>query len=79
MLGPLQQARQMPVFWFGFPDRRAFRQSQLGPAPAGLPLLAGQPVAERVDEVIVRELIVALGRPARAAAPRPTSLPGRSG
>ena len=48
----------MAVLGLGVPERRAFGQPQLGPAPAGLPLLAGQPVAERGDEVVVRQLVV---------------------
>ena len=33
-------------------------QPQRGPPAAGLPLLAGQPVADRGDEVVVRQLII---------------------
>ena len=48
----------MAVFWFGVPQRRAFRQPQLRPAPASFLLLAGQPVPQGVDQVIVSELVV---------------------
>ena len=48
----------MTAFGLGVPERRPFGQPQLGPPPAGLPLLAGQPVADRGDEVVVRQLVV---------------------
>ena len=66
---PTRHRRQVAVLGLGVPERRALGQPQLGPAPAGLALLAGQPVAERVDEVIVGELVVTLAaRLARAGA-----------
>ena len=64
-VGPLQHRRQVPVLRLGVPERRPFRQPQLGPAAPGLPLLAGQPVAQRRHQVVVGELVVTLGRPAR--------------
>ena len=51
----------MAVLGLGVPERGPVGQPQLGPAPAGLPLLAGQPVAQRMDQVIVGELVVTLG------------------
>ena len=48
----------MAVFWLGVPQAGAFRQFQLRPAPASFLLLAGQPVAQRVNQIVVRELVV---------------------
>ena len=40
------------------PERGAFGQPQFRPSSTRLPLLAGQPVPQGVDQVIVRELVV---------------------
>ena len=48
----------MAVLWLGVPQARAFRQPQLRPAPARFPLLAGQPVSQGVNQVVVGELVV---------------------
>ena len=61
---PLQHRGQVAVLGLGVPERRAFRQPQFGPAAAGLPLLAGQPVPQRVDQVVVGELVVPPAGPA---------------
>ena len=57
------------------------RQLQLGPAASRLRLLARQPLADRRDEVVVRELIIALARGsprrARGAAAPGLDLDGR--
>ena len=72
MFAHSQSRGKMPVLGPGVPERGAFRQPQLGPAPAGLPLLAGQPVPQRVDQVVVGQLVVApapaRGRRASSAA-----------
>ena len=48
----------MAVLGLGVPERRAFRQPQLRPPSAGFPLLAGQPVPQGVDEIVVGQLVV---------------------
>ena len=53
---PFPEGRQMAVFWLGVPQRRAFRQFQLRPAPSSFPLLAGEPVPQGVDQIVVSEL-----------------------
>src|SRR5262249_1157646 len=60
-VGPLQHRGQVPVLRLVVPERGAFRQPQLGPAATGLALLAGQPLTQRVDQVVVGELIVPRG------------------
>ena len=50
-----------------------FRQPQLGPSAARFPLLARQPVAQGVDQVVVRELVVLPARQGRQAVARGTS------
>ena len=50
----------MAVLGLGVPRRRSFRQPQFRPSSPGFPLLAGQPVPQGVDQVIVGELVVAL-------------------
>ena len=67
MLAHSKTDGQVAVLRLRVPDRRAFGQPQLGATAAGLPLLARQPVAQRVDQVIVGELIVSLALAARAA------------
>ena len=57
----------MAVLGLGVPERRAFRQPQFRPSSTGFPLLAGQPVPQRVDQVIVGELVVLLARAMRLA------------
>ncbi len=54
----LPPRRQMPVLGLRLPQGGPFRQPQLGPSAARFPLLARQPVAQGVDEVVVRELVV---------------------
>ena len=44
----------MAVLGLGVPEREAFRQPQFRPTSPGLLLLAGQPVSQRGNEVIVR-------------------------
>ena len=41
-----------------FHERRPFRQPQFRPSSPGLPLLAGQPVSQGVDQIIVCESVV---------------------
>ena len=48
----------MAVLRLGVPERRSFGQPKLSPSSSGLPMFAGQPVTERRDEVIVRQLEV---------------------
>ncbi len=55
----------MPVLGLRLPQGGPFRQPQLGPSAARFPLLARQPVAQGVDEVVVRELIVLPARQGR--------------
>ncbi len=50
--------RQMAVLGLGIPRRRPFRQPQFRPSSSGLTLLAGQPVPQGVDEIVVCELVV---------------------
>ncbi len=69
-VGPFQGGGEVTVLRLCFPERGTLGQAQFGAAPAGLTLLASQPVAERVDEVVVGELVVA------AAAARGRSLAG---
>ena len=58
----LPPRRQMPVLGLRLPQGGPFRQPQLGPSAARFPLLARQPVAQGVDEVVVRELVIFLTR-----------------
>ena len=70
----------MAVLGPGAPERRTFGQPQLGPAPPGLPLLAGQPVPQGVDQVVVGELVVALAtRPDGRPSPSPVEPSGSVG
>ena len=55
---PFQGGWQVAVLGLGVPRRRPFRQPQFRPPSPGLPLLAGQPVPQGVDQVIVCELVV---------------------
>ena len=55
---------QMAVLGLGVPERGAFRQPQFRPSSPGFPLLAGQPVPQRVDQIIVSQLVIALARAA---------------
>ena len=66
----------MAVLGLGVPERRAFRQPQFRPSSTGLTLLAGQPVPQGVDQIIVCELVVL---PARCGLLTfdLTNLPGR--
>ena len=50
---PFQGGGQMAVLGLGVPERRAFRQPQLRTTSTSFPLLAGQPVPQGVDQVIV--------------------------
>ena len=47
----------MAVFWPGVPNRGSIRQEQFGPATPGFLLLAGQPVPQRMNKIIVRQLV----------------------
>ncbi len=55
---PVEDRRKLPVLGPGVPHGRAIRQQQFRAAPAGLLLFSRQPVAERVDQVVVGELVV---------------------
>ena len=58
MVAHSQDGGQVAVLGPGVPERRTFRQPQLGPPPPGLPLLAGQPFPERRDQVVVGQLVI---------------------
>src|SRR5262249_12079584 len=60
-VGPLQHRGQASILGLGRPQRGAIGQTQPGSSTTGLPLLAGQPVAQRVNQVVVGELIAPLG------------------
>src|SRR4051812_42399437 len=63
---PFVQSRKVAGLLPGLPNNYQLSQSQFGPTSPGLPLLAGQPLPERRDEVVVRQLItlaVRLGPP----------------
>ena len=75
---PFEGGRQLAVLGFGVPRRRPFRQPKFGPSSTGLPLLAGQPVPQGVDKIIVRELVILSARSCRLILTR-GSLPGRWG
>ena len=49
----------MPVLGLGVPERRSFRQPQFRTPTAGFPLLAGQPISQGGNEVVVGQLVVA--------------------
>ena len=68
----LPRRRQVPVLGLRLPQGGPFRQPQLGPSEARFPLFARQPVAQGVDEVVVRELIVLSARQGRQAVARGT-------
>src|SRR5262249_17629 len=55
---PFPPSRQMAMVWSGIPFGRPLRQPQLRAATTSFALLLGQPVAQRVNKVIVRELVV---------------------
>ena len=48
----------MAVLGLGIPERRTLREPQLRTPSTGFPLLAGQPVPQGVDQVIVGQLVV---------------------
>ena len=52
----------MTVFGLGVPERRSFRQPQFGSPFPCFPLLAGQPIPQGVDKVVVGELVVTPSR-----------------
>src|SRR5262249_29324560 len=55
---PFPPVRKLAILGFGMPGRRSFGQHQLGPAGGRFLLFAGQPGAERGDQVVVSELVV---------------------
>ncbi len=48
----------MAVLGLGIPQGRTLAEPQLRTTPTSFPLLAGQPVPQGVNQVIVRELVV---------------------
>src|SRR5262249_8945553 len=60
-VGPIHERWQKPVFWFGIPEGRSFREPELSSSAPGFLLLAAQPLSQGVNEVIVSQLVVPPG------------------
>ena len=58
---PFSQRRQEAVFGLGVPRRRSIAKFQLRSASTRFFLLAGQPVPQRMHEIVVRQLVEAGG------------------
>ena len=67
----------MPVLGLGIPERRPFRQPQFRTSTAGFPLLAGQPVPQGMDQIVVGQLVVASpGEAVGRSSPEPSGSVG---
>jgi len=59
---PLPDRGELARLGPGIPEVRTFLEPELGPSTGGLLLLAGEPLADRRHEFVVRELVVAVPR-----------------
>src|SRR6516164_1651432 len=72
---PLQERRELAVLRPGVPGAGSILQPQLGPATSRLLLLAAQPVAQRMNQIVVRQLIVFLTGLDQERGPKGSFLP----